>query len=65
MSDNKLLCVFGIVIMITKLPKKKNQRKISQNFQNKICFYLFHYTNKNEKKGQECCNNKKTTKTTK
>jgi hypothetical protein len=35
---------------ITK--KKKKQRKISQIFQNKICFYLFHYTNKNEKKAR-------------
>jgi hypothetical protein len=43
---------------ITK-KKQKKQRKISQIFQNKICFYLFHYTNKNEKKGQECCKKKK------
>jgi len=43
---------------ITK-KKQKKQRKISQIFQNKICFYLFHYTNKNEKKGQECCLKKK------
>jgi hypothetical protein len=35
--------------------KNKKQRKISQNFQNKICFHLFHYTNKNEKKGHEYC----------
>jgi len=44
MSDDKLLCVFGIVIMITKLIKlRKKQRKISQIFQNKFFKNLFHH----------------------
>ncbi len=41
-----------------KITKNKKQRKIYQNFQNKICFHLFCYTNKNEKKGHECCQKK-------
>jgi len=53
-NDNKPLLIFRIVIMITNIQKTKNKKKISQNFQNKICFHLLHYTNKNEKKGHEC-----------
>jgi hypothetical protein len=61
-SDNKFLCVFGIVIMITILQQIK-KRKISQIFQNKICFHFLHYTSTNEKKGHECCQEKKAKKT--
>jgi len=54
-SDDKLLHVFGFVIMITKLQKRKKRRKISQILQNEMCFHLLHYASKNEKKGHESC----------
>jgi hypothetical protein len=51
-SDNKFLCAFRVVQQ--NYNKIKKQRKISQNFQNKMCFSLLHYTSKKEKKGHEC-----------
>jgi hypothetical protein len=44
--------------LYNKITKTKKQTKISQNFQNKMCFFLLHYTSKNEKKGHECFKNK-------
>jgi hypothetical protein len=44
--------------LYNKITKNKIQRKVSQNFQNKMCFSLLHYTSKNEKKGRECFKNK-------
>jgi hypothetical protein len=41
-----------------KITINKKQRKFSQIFQNKIRFHLFHYINKNEKKGHGCCQTK-------
>ncbi len=38
-----------------KIAINKKQRKISQNFQDKMCFSLLHYTSKNGKKGPEWC----------
>ncbi len=57
-SDDKLLHIFGIVIMTTKLQYKKKQKKISQILQHKMYFPLLHYTNKKEKKSHECCKKK-------
>jgi hypothetical protein len=52
-NDDKFLCAFRVVQQ-----NYKKKRKISQNFQNKMCFSLLHYTNKYEKKGYECFKNK-------
>jgi hypothetical protein len=41
-----------------KIAINKKKRKIFQNFQNAMHFPLLHYTNKNEKKGHECCQKK-------
>jgi hypothetical protein len=42
-----------------KIAINRKQRNISQSFQNRMRFLLLHYTSKNEKKGHECCPQKK------
>jgi hypothetical protein len=55
-SDNNFLRAFRVVQQ--NYNEIKKQREISQNFQNKMCFSLLHYTSKKEKKGHECFKNK-------
>jgi hypothetical protein len=67
MSDNKLLCVFGIVIMITKLPKKKNnnKEKFLKFFEVNYVFIFFTIQIKMKRKARSVVKKKKPTTTTK